>query len=80
MLKRKVLFVFICEYSRQIKTKVDFIVTINCTVCFTDSDQGITMIIFEFILITFIASVILEAAGVVAKICSNLKSDHHKQI
>jgi hypothetical protein len=36
----------------------------NCTVCFTNYDQGSEMVIFESILTTFIASV------PVAKVCS----------
>ncbi len=36
------------------------------TVCFTDLDQGIEMIIFESILINLIVSVVLKAAGAVA--------------
>jgi hypothetical protein len=37
------------------------------------------MIIFESILTTFLASIVLEAAGEVAKIFSSLKLNHHNQ-
>ncbi len=37
-------------------------------ISFIDLDQGSEMIIFESILTTFIASIILEAAGAVAKL------------
>ncbi len=50
------------------------------TVCFTNSDQGNEMIIFESIFTTFIASVVLEAAVTVAKMCSSSKLNYHKQI
>ncbi len=51
-----------------------------CTVCFTDLDRGIKMIIFESILATFIASVIFRGHRDSCKNGFCLKSNHHKQI
>ncbi len=38
------------------------------------------MIIFEFILTTFEASLVFKAAGALAKIGSSLKLNHHEEI
>ncbi len=45
----------------------------------TDLDEDSEMIIFESILTTFKASVVLKAGGTVAKICLTSKLNHHKQ-
>jgi hypothetical protein len=50
------------------------------TVCFTNLDQGIKMIIFESILTTFIVSVVSSIDRAVAKISSSFNPDHHEQI
>jgi hypothetical protein len=47
---------------------------------FNDLDQGSEMIIFEWILTTFEASSIFEAAGVLMKIGLNLKLNHQIQL
>ncbi len=50
------------------------------TECATDLDSRNKMIIFEFILTTFEASIISKDAGVVLKVGSSLKPNQHNQV
>jgi hypothetical protein len=57
-------------------TEKKIAITLLSTFCFTDLDLGSQMIIFESILTTFLASIILETTG--ARTGSSLISNHHK--
>jgi hypothetical protein len=48
------------------------------TVCFANLDHGSEVIISEWVLTTFEASVDFSTAGAVAKIGLGLNSNHHK--
>jgi hypothetical protein len=56
------------------------LINLPYTESFTDVDQGRKMIIFEYIMNTFEASSIFEAAREGAKIGFSLKSNDHQQI
>jgi len=57
-------------------SRVNAINTDTSIKCVADLDLQSEMIIFEFLLITFEASIIFEVDGAVSKIGSSLKPNH----
>ncbi len=70
----------ICESAFFSLSGCQYFLYSQTTVCIINFDQGSKTIIFKSILTAFVVSIILDAAGAVAKISSSLKLNHHKQI